>query len=381
MIKIPLKEIDAAAAKRPADYKATILSHAHSVDGDHVALDDYVYERLSAHYRRLENASSAFDRVSLISLPERMDRRAALEKNLREINWTWPWPEWFQAVDARRLPLPDGWTAGAGAWGCMESHRRVLELAIVDGVERLLVLEDDVQFAPNFMERANSVLAAIPVDWDAVFFGGQYVARGIHGFGAEPHAAGVVKAWGVERTHCYAVSGRFMRALFSKWSGSHGHCDHVFGPAQHGWKVFAASPFIAGQSGGVSDITGGEKRPEYWNPPPASAPVYLFKSLNLLNEARGITVHGGYDRQHGIDKGLLKIRRGTVKSGRRRTRRMTRDEQVFELRKWIQMIQWEGQSRTPVCRAAIYCPGLDETVIRDAAGATLRIVETLEDLQ
>ena len=380
MIHLKLSDLKEAALQRPSDYLETILRHAISSDGEMVTLDPFMYERLCAHYRRIANASAPFDRVALISIPQRMDRRNALDAHLKEIGWSWPWPEWHPATEARRLPLPHGWTAGHGAWGCMESHRRVLERAILDDIQRLFVLEDDVCFTPDFIAQANAVIAALPADWDCVFFGGQFVSRGIHGMRSEPFAPGIVRAWGVERTHCYAVRGRFMRELYAKWSGSTGHCDHVFGPFQHGWNVFAADPFIAGQGGGVSDITGSEKRPEFWNAPPKSAPVYWFKSLELLNAVRSVTVHAGYERKDGIDKGLTKIARGVEKRGRKPTRRLSHDEQVRQLRDWISMIQWEGVSRTPQCAAAIYCPRLPEAVIRDAAGATLRIVETAEDL-
>ncbi|WP_172683368.1 glycosyltransferase family 25 protein, partial [Verrucomicrobium spinosum] len=36
-----------------------------------------------------------------------------------------------------------------GAWGCLLSHARVLAEAIADGIENVLILEDDVVFQPD----------------------------------------------------------------------------------------------------------------------------------------------------------------------------------------------------------------------------------------
>ncbi len=56
----------------------------------------------------------------------------------------------FEAVDGQQLRVPLNWNSGGGAWSCMQSHRHVLKRAIMDGVESLLVFEDDACFRPTF---------------------------------------------------------------------------------------------------------------------------------------------------------------------------------------------------------------------------------------
>ena len=67
--------------------------------------------------------------------------------------WPFRQPVRFRAVDGNSVPPPSWWPAGPGAWGCLRSHLRIFEDALMDGVDRLLVLEDDVCFVPDLAAR------------------------------------------------------------------------------------------------------------------------------------------------------------------------------------------------------------------------------------
>jgi glycosyl transferase family 25 len=140
----------------------------------------------------------SFDRICIINLPERIDRRHAVTRELQRQGL---------AVDGDRVRVvgairPDdaGEFPSTGARGCFLSHLKVLRQARADGVQRLLVLEDDVMFNAALVN-AGSLGAALARDeWQLAYPG--------H---AQPPLPGPLR-W--ERSeaplvcaHCYAVRG------------------------------------------------------------------------------------------------------------------------------------------------------------------------------
>ena len=121
--------------------------------------------------------ANRFDHVFVINLQRQPQR---LEKLLARLpdDWPFPTPRPFTAVDASLAPAPDWWQAGDGAWGCFQSHQRLIEHALVAELPSLLVLEDDAIFCDDFARRATDFMNALPSDWDYVYLGGQRIQRG-----------------------------------------------------------------------------------------------------------------------------------------------------------------------------------------------------------
>jgi glycosyl transferase, family 25 len=90
--------------------------------------------------------------IFVINLEYRSDRRIAIEKELLRVGWQ---AEFFPAIrpnSAANFP-------SIGARGCYLSHLSVLRSARHKKIERLIILEDDLNFAPDFAE-----------DWDFSMF-------------------------------------------------------------------------------------------------------------------------------------------------------------------------------------------------------------------
>ena len=99
---------------------------------------------------------SFFDAVYIINLPSRADRRAEIAEQLARIG---------SRLDQGKVHLhsasrPE--TAGGfptvGTHGCFLSHLSVLKRAVAEGRQRILILEDDVDFAPDFIPEARRLL-------------------------------------------------------------------------------------------------------------------------------------------------------------------------------------------------------------------------------
>lgn len=197
-----------------------------------------------------------FDRAVVISLVRRADRLAAFQDRLA-VAWPGQAVQVFQAVDGEREAVPEGWRGTAGAWGCARSHGRVVERALADGVERLLVLEDDATFMPRFAERLAGL--RIPAMCQQLYLGGEHLLP------PEPGPAGLVRGRNVNRCHAYAILGRpaletirdHLRWDPATWAAAH-NVDHQLGILHETGRVevYAADPWLCGQAAGRSDIDG-----------------------------------------------------------------------------------------------------------------------------
>ncbi len=197
----------------------------------------------------MPSIEATFDRVVVVNLARRPERLAAFRQTLGDA-WPFRRPERFEAVDGHVNAPPPGWTKGAGAWGCMASHRRVLQSAIDDGLDSILILEDDALPAPGFAARAADFLARVPADWDCLMLGGEHLTAPL------PVAAGVVRCVMTNRTHAFALRRRFMPGLLRLWESiTDDHCDVALAACMPVIGAYAPDPFLVGQAQGYSDIT------------------------------------------------------------------------------------------------------------------------------
>ena len=255
-----------------------------------------------------------FDRAVVISLKRTPERLAAFQDRLQAIQWPCAKPELFHAVDGAALPVPAWWKEGGPAWGCLNSHRQVIEQALRDGVKRLLVLEDDAEFTADAGDRLAAFLEAVPADWMCLMIGGQQMNDGFVTATASPLVKRVSQC---ERTHCYALSAEGMKSLYRWWSEPvSGHCDWRLGDWQAFPEVtcYRPDPIIAIQGGNFSTIRYRQEPARSWDRrvpvagrSAASVPVAVLDCPRaVLEEAIGAgLVHAGYWRgTDGVDRGL-----------------------------------------------------------------------------
>lgn len=108
---------------------------------------------------------NGFDRIRIINLAHRRDRRAEMEGELRRIGLADdPRVAFFRAI----RPDDAGDFTSIGARGVYASHRIILEEAVAAG-ESVLILEDDCDFAGPVTTYATED------DWD-IFYGGYQAA-------------------------------------------------------------------------------------------------------------------------------------------------------------------------------------------------------------
>jgi len=262
-----------------------------------------------------------FDRVVCINLDRRPDRWARFRQQPALLDWPFAPVERFSAVDGDRVPPPSWWKAGAGAWGVHQSHVEILRRALQDGVQSILILEDDAVFGQPFAERVSRFLDSVPGDWDGLMLGGQHLKP------PEPLGNGVVRVWNGNRTHAHALRGNYIKYAYRHLCDypDHAqqprfHVDHRLGMLHESdqCKVYAPDPWLVGQADGVSDIAGKRFGLRFWNGsakateadelPPFVAVIGLHRSGSrcLAGVLHKLGVHmgnqlGGYEPRGGFE--------------------------------------------------------------------------------
>ncbi len=123
----------------------------------------------------MSNANSLsdyFQQIYIINLPERKDRRDEMEDQLNLIGLSLNHPK-INLFEATR-PLNAGEFESIGAKGCYMSHLRVLQDAKAKKLSRILIIEDDLNFSKDFLNKIDKTIEHLSQnDWNLYY--GSYV--------------------------------------------------------------------------------------------------------------------------------------------------------------------------------------------------------------
>lgn len=232
-------------------------------------------KRKTAEASPPRNLTDWFSMVFIINCQHRPDRLAQVTKNLTDTGM----------ADMRKVIVhravvgdytghPAGWGSGRGAWGCMRSHQRILEDAMHKRDERenldvdsILILEDDVVFFDDSLERLNAFMPHVPPDWGQIYLGGQNRKTPQ----ATAHAE-VRRGLSVHRTHAHAISRQYLQKVYAHICympdyHSKKHIDHQLELAhQRGdWPVYCPTKWLCGQEAGTSNVSGKLNDRKVWS--------------------------------------------------------------------------------------------------------------------
>lgn len=137
-----------------------------------------------------------FERILVVNLASRTDRRAETERELSRIG------EMRAVFFAAIKPDGAGSFRNAGEQGCFLSHLTILRNCL--GARNVLVLEDDVSFAPDIATRIRT-LDKLPGDWDVIYLGHDQLPANKTAWSGD----GLLEVAASSQfigTHCYAVN-------------------------------------------------------------------------------------------------------------------------------------------------------------------------------
>ncbi len=189
-----------------------------------------------------------------INLGRRSERRAETEWRLLKAGIT---AERFPAVDARFVRKTRGYES-AGRYALALTQRLAIRKAMLAGAESVLILEDDVVFHPEILERIAEL--ELPDDWGIFYLGCAHHKR------PWPAAAGIVRTPYALDTHAFAVRAPYYRRVISALDASkpqnrlktHARASDWYLADLHGEiPTYACYPNLAWQAVVTSDLTGG----------------------------------------------------------------------------------------------------------------------------
>lgn len=198
-----------------------------------------------------------FEKIVVINLPERVDRRREAEAELSRVGCDKA--EFFSAIK----PQSAGKFERIGYRGAFLSHLEVIRSA--QGARNVLIMEDDVKFTADFERRA-ALPDQLPLDWDVFYAGHMFLPEhrrewsetGLIEIGPDVEFVGL---------HCYAVNRKAVGpivAAFERFMAR--EPDHPDGGSispdgalnlarrQEDLRSFAAVPPLADQRASRSSI-------------------------------------------------------------------------------------------------------------------------------
>lgn len=123
----------------------------------------------------MHRLNKEFDSIICINLAERPDKREKMQKKFEDLGIE---VDWFTAVQYGFIPkiVKPIVDSKAGHFnlnqpfeiGAALSHYTVIKQALLEGVEKLFVFEDDVRFHNEFNSKIDNWLNDLPENWDMI---------------------------------------------------------------------------------------------------------------------------------------------------------------------------------------------------------------------
>lgn len=207
-------------------------------------------------------AKDFFERIYVVNLPNRTDRRKRIVAELEKVGL----PLTQNRVEIFPAIRPDnaGDFPNIGARGCFLSHLAILKQAKNDGLSNVLIMEDDLVISNLFREHEEFLVKELQqTDWGIVYLGHPHPFKNQSEVTLQ-RFTGMLKT-----THFYAVNGvvisQLIEFLEEVLQRPPGHPDggpmHVDGAYDHfraknpNLITLLASPSLGSQESSRSDIT------------------------------------------------------------------------------------------------------------------------------
>jgi len=191
-----------------------------------------------------------FDKTYCINLDRRPDRWnecvVEFEKNnLTNINR-------FKGLDGKELNQASSGFMTPSRLALVLTNIQILEGAIQNDYNSILILEDDVEFKKQVGDM-DEYFNMLPKDWDMLYFGGNHNTH----MGINPPEIinkKVCKLHYTFSTHCVAINKKSFNVILERLKKCDNALDVIYAELQKSLNVYSFYPVIATQRVSFSDI-------------------------------------------------------------------------------------------------------------------------------
>lgn len=154
-----------------------------------------------------------FDKIYCINLDRRPDRWNECCSIFEKMNLD---VERFSACDGQLIDTGYGKVYN-GELGGTIAHTRLIKKIKDEGFEKVLILEDDVEFCETFEEDFKISMQEVPNDWDLLFLGGNHTG------GYDKVSQRIGRVYRTYALQSYAVNKRSVDVLYENMIRFIGH--------------------------------------------------------------------------------------------------------------------------------------------------------------
>lgn len=193
-----------------------------------------------------------FDKIYCINLDRRLDRWQLCQEQFVKLDMT---VERISAVDGNpdnvKMTATDGRIVKPGMIGCALSHLKTVNLAKSQGANRILILEDDIEFCDNFNEKFEEYVLYIPDSWNLLYTGGNHL--GVHNVKSiNQHCVRILNTY---TTHFIGMKSTMFDAMINRVPANlNNPIDVIYAEWQRQYETYCTVPHLTWQKTSFSDI-------------------------------------------------------------------------------------------------------------------------------
>jgi len=190
----------------------------------------------------MSHINSYFDNIYCVNLNTRPDKWEICKTEFSKHNMR---VERFNAINGRSLKKRGNISHGEA--GCSLSHASIFETFSNSTMERVLILEDDVEFVPDFEAVFQSKIAQVP-EWDILYFGGTHMTKPSQ---VNEHFSRAIKTY---TTSHYAITKKVVPLVLEEIKRLERQVDVILAEKQPQLRAYVFDPAVAWQRPSFSDI-------------------------------------------------------------------------------------------------------------------------------